>query len=147
MVMQPRLLGGVAACVLGAVMFVGNLPHHGVTIEPFLLVAIGLGLIALSRGGRETMAWRRGQFFMNLGAGERARKIETQAEYAEAAGAILLLAAMACWITGIGGRIGWLWVGLAGIGLALASLREIAVATGLSKEPKKRPRPNLRIVN
>ena len=147
MILQPRLLAGVAVCVLGAAMFAGNLPHHGVTLEPILIVAIGGALVIGSRGGQEAAAWRRGQFFMNLGAGERAKKIETRAEYVEAVGAILLLAALACWFAGIGGNIGVLWVVLAGLGLALASFRELAVATGLSKEPKKRPRPNLRIVN
>lgn len=146
MLLQPRLLAGIAVCAYGAAMFLGSLPHRGVTFDPILLVLIGAGLIVSAHGGRDGAAWRRGQFFVNLGAGERAKTIETRVERAEACAMLLAFAALFCWGYRVLG-LGWIWLVLAMIGFALGSFREIAVATGLSKEPKKRAPPQLRIVN
>jgi hypothetical protein len=146
LVLQPRLLGGIGLCALGAVMFIGSLPRHGITIDPLIIAAIGIGFILGARGGREAPAWRRGQFFMNMIANPNAKTIEARFEWLEAVGALTAVGALASWFFGLL-ALGWIWLAIATVGLALASIREIAVATGLSKEPKKRERPNLRIVH
>ncbi|HXC54416.1 MAG TPA: hypothetical protein VNU97_03910 [Rhizomicrobium sp.] len=145
MMLQPRLLMGLAVCLYGAAVFAATY-RLGVTLEPVLLLLIGIALMLSARGGAAAATGRRGRFHDNLAGLPNAARQEAWAQRIESGGMIVLFGALAAWLYGLGG-LRWPWVALGAAGLALGSWREIAVVTGLSRDASKRARPPLRIVN